>query len=921
MRIALLLVCLSTVPAPAFAADYYVSAAGADTNAGTSPAAPWRTLARVNAVALRAGDRVLLRGGDTLAGGLSLDSGDAGTAASPIVITSYGSGRATIRAGTGTGIAVYNTAGISIANLAVAGSGGAASGISFYMDLPGDVRLPFIRIDGVDVAGFGRDGIEIGAWNGRSGFADVRITNAQVHQNGRNGLFTYAQLPDAHQQIFVGHVRAYDNPGTPGAPSNTGSGIVLASVDRGTIERSIAHDNGRLCDSVGGPVGIWTYDSRRVTIQHNESYRNRTAASWDGGGFDLDQNVSDSVVQYNYSHDNDGAGFLLAQSVNNDAHARNVVRFNVSQNDGRANGYGAIELWGRIQSAEIYNNTVFVSVPAVGSPRAVRVGNAGAADRFAAGVHFRNNIFMTPGLPAVDVSAGMLAGVSDLRFEGNDYYSAGATPLIVWGGTRFTSLAAWRATGQETVAGIPAGFSVDPQLAGAGGGTAFGDADLLASLDSYRLRATSPLVDAGLDLRTRYGIATGSADYYGGQLGLGTGFDVGAHELPELADTGVDEIVLLAASAPTIAGSWRRVADTTAAGGSRLYHSNQNAAKLAAPLAAPVNYFELTFVADAGKPYRLWMRAAAERDAWNNDSVFAQFSNTVTGDGTPTMRIGTTSGATVNLEEDNDAGVSGWGWQDNGWGTGVLGPTLRFATTGLQTIRVQTREDGVSIDQIVLSARKYLTSAPGPLKDDTTILSGAGTSPDPAPSGPAEIVIHASSVASGALHGNWAAAADGSAAGGIALLNADKGAAKVVGAAASPASYVDVPFTAQAGVPYQIWIRMRAQNNRYSNDSIYVQLSGAVDASGQPVARIGTTSGHAVVLQDGDNAPISGWGWNDNGWASLGTPYVFAKTGAQTLRIQQREDGILVDQIVISPAKYLTTRPGSAINDATIIRP
>jgi hypothetical protein len=35
---------------------------------------------------------------------------------------------------------------------------------------------------------------------------------------------------------------------------------------------------------------------------------------------------------------------------------------------------------------------------------------------------------------------------------------------------------------------------------------------------------------------------------------------------------------------------------------------------------------------------------------------------------------------------------------------------------------VQTREDGLSIDQIVLSARNYVTRAPGAVKNDSTIL-------------------------------------------------------------------------------------------------------------------------------------------------------------------------------------------------------
>ena len=915
VRLPLLVCLLVSIAGSARAADYFVSAAGSDGNAGTTAATAWQTLARVNAVALRPGDHVWLRAGDTFAGKLALDASDVGTAALPISITSFGTGRATIASGAASGISVYNTSGIAIANLNVVGAGGASSGISFYTDLGGDVKLPFVRIDAVDVSGYGRDGIEIGSWNARAGFADVRVTNATLHANARTGLFTYAQLPNAHQQVYVGHVRAFDNPGVPGATSNSGSGIILASVDGGTIERSVAYNNGRLCTSVGGPVGIWTYDSTRITIQYNEAFANRTGASWDGGGFDLDQNVSNSIVQDTDSHDNDGAGYLLAQSVAADTHRANVVRFNVSQNDGRANSYAGIEVWGRVLDADIYNNTVFVSAASSGSPRAVRVWNAGATDRFVARVHVRNNIFMTAGLPIAEVTAAALQGAADLRFEGNDYF--GGAPIAIWNGASYSTLAAWRATGQEVLGSQAVGLSVDPQLTGAGAGTTLGDADALASLGAYRLGAGSPMTDAGLDLATRFGTATGSTDFFGGRIGLGPGFDIGAHELPELANAGVDEILLLASTAK-LAGAWRVVNDATAAGGARAYHPNAGAAKLAEALAAPVHYFELTFTADAGKPYRLWMRAVAETNVWNNDSVFVQFSDAVDGAGAPAYRIGSTSSTTMNLEEDNNAGVSGWGWQDNGWGTGVFGPTITFATSGIHTIRVQTREDGVSIDQIVLSARKYLSSAPGPLKNDATILSTVDVPPPV--SAPSEIVIHAASLPAAALHGNWVLAADASAADGVTLSNPDRATAKIAAPAAAPASYVDVPFTAQAGVPYQVWLRMRADRDGFSNDSIYVQLSGAVDAGGQPVARIGTAQGDAVVLQDFTNAPIAGWGWNDNGWATLGVPYTFAQSGPQTLRIQQREDGILIDQIVISPAKHLATPPGAVINDTTIVK-
>jgi hypothetical protein len=63
--------------------------------------------------------------------------------------------------------------------------------------------------------------------------------------------------------------------------------------------------------------------------------------------------------------------------------------------------------------------------------------------------------------------------------------------------------------------------------------------------------------------------------------------------------------------------------------------------------------------------------------------------------------------------------------RDDGYGAGVLGPEIRFDAAGPHTIRIQVREDGMGIDQIVLSSARYLDTAPGALKNDMTILARA----------------------------------------------------------------------------------------------------------------------------------------------------------------------------------------------------
>lgn len=182
------------------------------------------------------------------------------------------------------------------------------------------------------------------------------------------------------------------------------------------------------------------------------------------------------------------------------------------------------------------------------------------------------------------------------------------------------------------------------------------------------------------------------------------------------------DVVLYASKATVKAGAWKTVADASAGGGSLLVHPDAGAAKIATPLADPMHYFELSFYAVAKTPYRLWLRGKAEKNHYNNDSVYVQFSDSVTAAGAAVNRIGTASAAYVILEEDRGRGVAGWGWQDNAWGTNVEPSPIYFASTGRKTIRIQTREDGFAIDQILLSPLNYRTSSPGALKYDTVIL-------------------------------------------------------------------------------------------------------------------------------------------------------------------------------------------------------
>lgn len=241
-----------------------------------------------------------------------------------------------------------------------------------------------------------------------------------------------------------------------------------------------------------------------------------------------------------------------------------------------------------------------------------------------------------------------------------------------------------------------------------------------ASKHNYHLTPSSPANDAGVALS---GVA---ADREGAKRPQGTGYDVGAYERAVFVSNpepgGSAEIVLHVWNAPTMMGNWQVVSDPTAAGGARMASLNLGQKLTIAEAAS--DYFEMTFEAEAGRPYRLWVRGKADSNSPRNDSAFVQFSGAVNGSGSPLYRIGQAKPAAVVLQECQGCPLNQWGWQDNAI-YGGLGPLIYFAKTGPQTIRLLVREDGISIDQIVLSPSSYLSTAPGSATADRTILPEA----------------------------------------------------------------------------------------------------------------------------------------------------------------------------------------------------
>ena len=180
-----------------------------------------------------------------------------------------------------------------------------------------------------------------------------------------------------------------------------------------------------------------------------------------------------------------------------------------------------------------------------------------------------------------------------------------------------------------------------------------------------------------------------------------------------------------------------------------------------------------------------------------------------------------------------------------------------------------------------------------------------------------DIVLHTTDTS--AIVGGWALIADMSAASARHLRNEERAVTKLESPLASPQNYVEFTFQAEAGVPYHLWLRMKADADHYTNDSVYVQFSDAIAADGKPAWGIGTASAMTITLEDGTHAGLDGWGWADGTYGAFGEHVTFGTSGSHTVRIQQREDGVAFDQLVLSRRSYLTAAPGVTKDDTTLL--
>jgi len=360
-----------------FAQDYYVdSRIGKDKNKG-SKKSPFSSLGKVNTIALKPGDNIFLKAGDTFNGSLRIRD-VSGNAQQPITISTFGdeSQRAYINAaGELAGIEIKNSSYINVSNINIEANGGKPQkifdrknaeamrvGVLIYIDKKynqefGHITLENLKIHDIFHYNFGdidragdvntqngtqAYGYGIRLFNRSSGaktfLTDVTIKNSEIYDIAHTGIKTTANNPKIQSSPYPILKKLIRNVNLENNYLHDigGPGIMFGGVDGSLVAHNITDRTGSNRDFDTGKVdlrkwgrgsGMWTWNTNDVLVEYNE-FKNAVGPA-DSAGFHIDFHCSNIVIQYNLSLNNEGAFIEILGNNRN-----NSYRYNVSINDG-----------------------------------------------------------------------------------------------------------------------------------------------------------------------------------------------------------------------------------------------------------------------------------------------------------------------------------------------------------------------------------------------------------------------------------------------------------------------------------------------------------------------------------------------------------------------------------------------------------
>jgi polysaccharidase protein len=275
------------------AVTYYIdSSSGSDANAGTSEAAPFRSLAALNNLALAPGDTVLLARGTAYADQLTVKV--SGTLGNPISFGAYGEGNPPVIDGPATGVYSSGTHDVIIRDIAIAHTSG-------YAILGRNVSD--WTVDNVTVSNAGSP-THSGAvsFENSSQFA---VENSRISGVTGDGIL-----------INGGHDIVIRNNSVGTVQGQNGDNIQVAGVSHLTVTGNTLDMSGPT-DSTKGNLVVNT--SNIVDVEHN---------TMTGGKYGASVNSDNVTIAFNDIHGQSGYSWSFGIGIGGDWDVRNYSIYN-----------------------------------------------------------------------------------------------------------------------------------------------------------------------------------------------------------------------------------------------------------------------------------------------------------------------------------------------------------------------------------------------------------------------------------------------------------------------------------------------------------------------------------------------------------------------------------------------------------------
>ena len=204
----------------------------------------------------------------------------------------------------------------------------------------------------------------------------------------------------------------------------------------------------------------------------------------------------------------------------------------------------------------------------------------------------------------------------------------------------------------------------------------------------------------------------------------------------------------------------------------------------------------------------------------------------------PDILFTRTDALTINLLESpfKKDHFKEWGWEDSTHYSPDDG-NVYFQYDGEHTMRVQSRQDGVSLDTILLNPYgeiDYMLA-----ERDFEKINHLITTNKIMTHYPDLIIIPGSGVDDDNVYGKWKKKLDSSALFNFRLDDLPPRMKWQYQPLINPKDYFEVNFIAKKGIKYRVWIRLKANNGSPQNDSVYLQFSHSIDKNGKEKYRIG----------------------------------------------------------------------------------